>query len=91
MFAGLTYVHEKGILHRDLKPANVVVDASNDFLVKLIDFGLACNVKRKTATQQQSTRRLSYMNYSWSQVGTTLYQPAEQVFIFVILAPIFLT
>ncbi len=42
--SALTCAHEAGVLHRDLKPANVFLvkkDDSQDFIVKLIDFGLA--------------------------------------------------
>jgi serine/threonine-protein kinase len=39
ILAGLSAIHEAGIVHGDLKPANVVVD--DDWNAKLIDFGLA--------------------------------------------------
>jgi len=49
--AGLSAVHEKGVVHRDLKPANVMIDERGD--VRITDFGisaLAGEVRGREAT-----------------------------------------
>lgn len=40
MFAGLHYIHSKGIIHRDIKPSNMLIDADKGYL-KICDFGSA--------------------------------------------------
>eukprot|EP00249_Psilotum_nudum_P020785 c27846_g1_i1 orf=146-796(+) len=38
--SGMEYLHTKGVIHRDLKTENLIL--SEDFHVKVIDFGVAC-------------------------------------------------
>ncbi|MEZ4489445.1 MAG: serine/threonine-protein kinase [Cyanobacteriota/Melainabacteria group bacterium] len=47
----LVYAHDKGIYHRDLKPENILLtrDEQNEFLVKLIDFGIALDAASEDA------------------------------------------
>ena len=39
---GTRYIHEQGFLHRDLKLGNMLL--SNDMVIKIGDFGLACRI-----------------------------------------------
>lgn len=45
LLAGLEHAHKAGVLHRDIKPSNVMLTESESVEVKLVDFGLAKNLR----------------------------------------------
>jgi serine/threonine protein kinase len=47
MAEALGHAHHKGVVHSDFKPGNVLVDDQGE--VRVLDFGIACAVKRKGA------------------------------------------
>jgi serine/threonine-protein kinase len=63
--AGLSAVHEGGVVHLDLKPSNVMVDVEGR--ARLMDFGIA----RSTAIDTVSTAAVSL-------IGTLSYMAPEQ-------------
>src|SRR4051812_15141496 len=71
----LAAAHDKGIVHRDLKPANVMV--TNDGRVKVLDFGLA---KELRATQPaESMLTVGGRTEIGVVMGTPAYMSPEQV------------
>jgi len=46
LFEAVQHCHRKGIAHRDIKLENVMLCAEDPHAIKLIDFGLACTVRR---------------------------------------------
>jgi serine/threonine protein kinase len=50
---GLSYANARGIVHRDIKPSNLMI--TNDFRIKIADFGLAKMVETDTQMTQAGT------------------------------------
>jgi len=71
----LAAAHTAGIVHRDIKPANVVVTA--DELVKVLDFGLAKLIERRTAPGGEMSTETA-LTEPGTIMGTVSYMSPEQ-------------
>jgi serine/threonine-protein kinase len=71
--AGLAEAHELGMVHRDIKPANLMLGraASGDWIVKVLDFGIAT-----AAHNDLDTQSLTQTN---TVVGSIGYMSPEQL------------
>ncbi len=62
----LSYLHARGVIHGDLKPANILIAAGasdNDWRVKIVDFGVALQVRSREARAHYYT-----MGYSAPEI-----------------------
>ena len=69
----IQHAHHKSIVHRDIKPSNILVSAEGeDFVPKVIDFGLAKGVGQQFKLEPAVTEQ-------WQLLGTPEYMSPEQI------------
>ncbi|XP_042490048.1 mitogen-activated protein kinase kinase kinase 20-like [Macadamia integrifolia] len=74
---GLNYIHDRGYVHCDIKPQNIVLvlcssSSSDDYVVKIADFGSAKNTMIEQRKRRKESRCLNLR-------GTPLYMSPECV------------
>jgi serine/threonine protein kinase len=72
---GLAKAHSFGVVHRDLKPGNLMV--SKDGLVKILDFGLAKLVPRRSDVLSEGSTADRWSEFG-TPPGTAPYMSPEQ-------------
>jgi Tol biopolymer transport system component len=71
---GLQAAHERGVVHRDLKPSNLHL--TEDGLLKILDFGVACLAPRPEAAHGHTT---ATETAAGALVGSPPYMAPEQL------------
>ncbi|HSW76518.1 MAG TPA: protein kinase family protein [Candidatus Saccharimonadales bacterium] len=72
LFGVLSWLHKKGYAHNDISLSNIMLDKNNQ--LKLIDFGLSCNIYAKIDSYQHCTaKRLVNQDYKSPELASGQY------------------
>jgi serine/threonine protein kinase len=74
----VAYAHSKGVVHRDLKSANIMV--ASDGSIKLMDFGIAANLKETYSRTTGSAISLSIHYASPEQINGAKPSPSMDIY-----------
>ena len=78
VLAGLQFLHSKKVAHRDLKTSNILL--SNDWVCRLIDFGMSRLMKKLKSSRHKSIRHtVGSDDAKLSGAGTVAYMPPEML------------
>ena len=78
IISGMRKAHRQGVLHRDLKPDNIMVLREGEqFVVKIIDFGLA--LRRSVVERSEGQQGAEQTVLGRSAAGTLAYSAPEQL------------
>ena len=73
----LERAHALGIVHRDIKPDNIFLIESREFLVKVLDFGIA-KLTQVGSSRGRTSQRAVTMTKSGIVIGTPEFMSPEQ-------------
>lgn len=68
--AGVSYLHDSGLVHRDLKPANIFLDEDEN-LIKIGDYGLSKLIAQSHRSGQTET--VGTFHYMAPEIGKGIY------------------
>ncbi|CAM9817731.1 unnamed protein product, partial [Ascophyllum nodosum] len=87
LLRAVKYLHDQGVVHRDLKPENLLVASkTDDTSIRLADFGFACNVRDRLATDPCGTPAYMAPEILWARpYGMSVDMWSTGVIIFIIL------
>ncbi|MEM9412794.1 MAG: serine/threonine-protein kinase, partial [Planctomycetota bacterium] len=68
--AGVSYLHDSGLVHRDLKPANIFLDEDED-VIKIGDYGLSKFISASKGSGQTET--VGTFHYMAPEIGKGIY------------------
>jgi tetratricopeptide (TPR) repeat protein/tRNA A-37 threonylcarbamoyl transferase component Bud32 len=81
--AGLSAIHEAGVVHRDLKPENILV--THDHQVRIMDLGVARLVEQSVALTKRGEFAGSLLYAAPEQFGSEPVGPAADLYSFGVL------